>query len=157
MVTIITIQLQPCCNIKNFHFAHTIYFNALTIIKIFRDFFITLTTLTGWPLKRRPTVFSVRLEMNLHASWQTSGFKIRPYYDSGCVSTWILNLETPFQTQVSSCEVCGGPSGTVAGFPPTISIPPTVSIHLYLNTTVIRRTSGHMWEPSAVKILTTTK
>jgi hypothetical protein len=38
-------------------------------------------------------------------------------------------------------------------FPPVSIIPPTVRIHLYLNTTVIR-TSRHMWEPFAVKILT---
>jgi hypothetical protein len=145
------------------HFAYTIYYNALTILKMYSDF-ISLFHINWLIFKKE--IDCVFCEVGTESSCYLTNFRLQhkaALWLRRCMCTWILKLETRFQFHISPCEICGGHSGTVAGFPPSTSIspvsiiPPNVCIHIYLNTTVIRRKSGHMMEPSAVKILTTTK
>jgi len=76
-----------------------------------------------------------------------------PCHDSECQSP-DLAAETRVQTQVSSCEVCGGRSATGISFPRVFPFPLSVPFHqrsTLIFTYILllpERQKGEAWEPS---------
>jgi hypothetical protein len=61
---------------------------------------------------------------------------------------WRFTVEVRAGSQVGSCEICGGQSGTGTGFCASTSVyhvsifPPMLHTHLHLHVALTRRTNG---------------